>query len=144
MSPTACSGPGSGTLLLDLLTEDEEQLDLRSREFGFHIGLLARRLVGDIDWLATHFGGGQLQVGLFGASTGAAAALVAAAERPSPVAAVVCRGGRPDLAGPALKGAMAPTLLIVGADPQVLALNRQAAAWFITYLRQMSVDPSVG
>lgn len=108
MSPTACSGPGSGTLLLDLLTEDEEQLDLRSREFGFDIGLLARRLVGAIDWLATHF------------------------------------GGRPDLAGPALKGAMAPTLLIVGADPQVLALNRQAAAWFITYLRQMSVDPSVG
>ncbi|MFL6221232.1 MAG: hypothetical protein ACJ75K_00085 [Actinomycetes bacterium] len=101
--------------------------------------------MGAIDWLATHFGGGQLQVGLFGASTGAAAALVAAAERPSPAAAVVCRGGRPDLAGPALKGAMAPTLLIVGgADPQVLALNRQAAAWFITYLRQMSVDPSVG
>jgi putative phosphoribosyl transferase len=110
---------GFGTLLLDLLTEDEEQLDLRSREFGFDIGLLARRLVGAIDWLATHFGGGQLQVGLFGASTGAAAALVAAAERPSPVAAVVCRGGRPDLAGPALKGAMAPTLLIVGgADPR--------------------------
>jgi putative phosphoribosyl transferase len=66
---------GFGTLLLDLLTEDEEQLDLRSRELRFDIGLLARRLMGAIDWLAAHFGGGQLRVGLFGASTGAAAAL---------------------------------------------------------------------
>ena len=168
---------GLGTLLLDLLTADEEEVDRRSRELRFDIGLLARRLVGAIDWLAARFGG-ELRVGLFGASTGAAAALVAAAERPSPVAAVVCRGGRPDLAGPALKGVMAPTLLIVGgADPQVLALNRQAAgrltaehrlevvpgaghlfeepgaleevarqaaAWFVTYLGQMSVDPLVG
>jgi putative phosphoribosyl transferase len=166
-----------GTLLLDLLTADEEQLDLRSRELRFDIGLLARRLVGAIDWLTARFGG-ERRVGLFGASTGAAAALVAAAERPSPVAAVVSRGGRPDLAGPALERVMAPTLLIVGgADTQVLTLNRQAAgrlaaphrlevvpgaghlfeepdaleevarqaaAWFVTYLRQMSADPSVG
>ena len=169
---------GFGTLLLDLLTEDEEQLDLRSHELRFDIGLLARRLVSAIDWLAAHFGGGQLRVGLFGASTGAAAALVAAADRPDRVAAVVSRGGRPDLTGPALERVMAPTLLIVGgADIRVLALNRQAAgrltaphrlevvpgaghlfeergaleevarqaaAWFVTYLRQMSVDPSVG
>jgi putative phosphoribosyl transferase len=119
---------GLGTLLLDLLTADEEQLDLHSREFRFDIGLLARRLVGAVDWLTAHVGGGELRVGLFGASTGAAAALVAAAERPSRVAAVVSRGGRPDLAGPALERVAAPTLLIVGgADPQVLALNRQAA-----------------
>jgi putative phosphoribosyl transferase len=165
-----------GTLLLDLLTADEEQLDLRSRKLRFDIGLLARRLVGAIDWLTARFGG-ELRVGLFGASTGAAAALVAAAKRPSPVAAVVSRGGRPDLAGPALEGVAAPTLLIVGgADPQVLALNRQAAgrlaaehrlevvagaghlfeepgaleevarqaaAWFVTYLRQISPDPLV-
>src|SRR5215207_6751220 len=117
---------GLGTLLMDLLTADEEQLDLRSREFRFDIGLLARRLVGAVDWLTAHVGGGELRVGLFGASTGAAAALVAAAERPSRVAAVVSRGGRPDLAGPALERVAAPTLLIVGgADPQVLALNRQ-------------------
>jgi putative phosphoribosyl transferase len=118
---------GLGTLLLDLLTAEEEQLDLRSRELRFDIGLLARRLVGAVDWLAARFGG-ELRVGLFGASTGAAAALVAAAERPSRVGGVVSRGGRPDLAGPALGRVTAPTLLIVGgADPQVLTLNRQAA-----------------
>jgi putative phosphoribosyl transferase len=118
---------GLGTLLMDLLTADEEQVDLRSRELRFNIGLLARRLVGAVDWLADRFGG-ELPMGLFGARTGAAAALVAAAERPSQVAAVVSRGGRPDLAGPALDRVSAPTLLIVGgADPQVLTLNRQAA-----------------
>jgi putative phosphoribosyl transferase len=119
---------GLGTLLMDLLTADEEQVDLRSRELRFDIGLLARRLVGAVDWLTDRFGEGP-RLGLFGASTGAAAALVAAAERPSRVAAVVSRGGRPDLAGPALEHVRAPTLLIVGgADPQVLALNRQASA----------------
>ena len=118
---------GLGTLLLDLLTADEEQLDLHTRQLRFDIGLLARRLVGAVDWLAARLGG-ELRVGLFGASTGAAAALVAAAERPNRVAAVVSRGGRPDLAGPALEGVRAPTLLIVGgADTQVLTLNRQAA-----------------
>jgi putative phosphoribosyl transferase len=123
---------GLGTLLLDLLTADEEQLDLRSRELRFDIGLLAWRLVGAIDWLAARFGG-ELRVGLFGASTGAAAALVAAAERPNRVAAVVSRGGRPDLAGPALERVTAPTLLIVGgADTQVLTLNRQAAGRLAT------------
>src|SRR5919108_165457 len=118
---------GLGTLLMDLLTADEEQLDLRSRELRFDIGLLARRLVAAVDWLTARFGG-ELPVGLFGASTGAAAALVAAAQRSDRVAAVVSRGGRPDLAGPALERVLAPTLLVVGgADPQVLALNRQAS-----------------
>jgi len=135
---------GLGTLLLDLLTADEEQLDLRSRELRFDIGLLARRLVGAVDWLAAHFSAGELRVGLFGASTGAAAALVAAAERPNRVTAVVSRGGRPDLAGPALERVMAPTLLIVGgADPQVLALNRQAAGRLAAEHR-LKVVPGAG
>jgi putative phosphoribosyl transferase len=121
-------GAGLGTLLMDLLTADEEEVDLRSRELRFDIGLLARRLVAAVDWLTARFGE-EPRLGLFGASTGAAAALVAAAERPDRVAAVVSRGGRPDLAGPALEQVPAPTLLIVGgADPQVLALNRQASA----------------
>jgi putative phosphoribosyl transferase len=118
---------GFGTLLLDLLTTDEEQLDLRSRELRFDIGLLGRRLVGAIDWLADQYGGTELPIGLFGASTGAAAALVAAVARADRVTAVVSRGGRPDLAGAALGRVRAPTLLIVGAlDPQVLELNRAA------------------
>ena len=120
-------GAGLGTLLMDLLTADEEQVDLRSGELRFDIGLLARRLVAAVDWLTDRFGE-EPRLGLFGASTGAAAALVAAAERPDRVAAVVSRGGRPDLAGPALEQVPAPTLLIVGgADPQVLELNRQAS-----------------
>jgi putative phosphoribosyl transferase len=118
---------GFGTLLLDLLTADEEQLDLRSRELRFDIGLLGCRLVGAIDWLAARFSGTELPIALFGASTGAAAALVAAVTRADRVAAVVSRGGRPDLAGPALSRVRAPTLLVVGAlDPQVLELNRAA------------------
>jgi putative phosphoribosyl transferase len=120
-------GAGLGTLLMDLLTADEERVDLRSRELRFDIDLLAGRLVGAVDWLAARLGQG-LRLGLFGASTGAAAALVAAARRPERVAAVVSRGGRPDLAGPALERVRAPTLLVVGgADTTVLALNRQAA-----------------
>jgi putative phosphoribosyl transferase len=134
---------GFGTLLLDLLTADEEQVDLRTRELRFDIGLLARRLVGAVDWLAAR-SGGQSSVGLFGASTGAAAALVAATERPGRVAAVVSRGGRPDLAGPALERVTAPTLLIVGgADPQVLALNREAAGRLAAEHR-LEVVPGAG
>jgi putative phosphoribosyl transferase len=117
---------GLGTLLMDLLTPDEEEFDLHSRELRFDIGLLARRLVGAVDWSTARFGA-DLHLGLFGASTGAAAALVAAAERPDRVAAVVSRGGRPDLAGAALGQVRAPTLLVVGTlDPQVLELNRSA------------------
>jgi putative phosphoribosyl transferase len=134
---------GLGSLLVDLLTADEEQLDLRSREFRFDIGLLARRLAGAIDWLTARFGA-ALRLGLFGASTGAAAALVAAAERPDRVAAVVSRGGRPDLAGPALAQVRAPTLLIVGgADTQVLALNRRAMGG-LSAPNRLEVVPAAG
>ena len=135
---------GFGTLVLDLLTTDEEQLDLRSRELRFDIGLLGRRLVGAIDWLAARFGGTELPIGLFGASTGAAAALVAAVTRADRVAAVVSRGGRPDLAGSALERLTAPTLLIVGAlDPQVLELNRRAAER-LTCPHRLEVVPGAG
>jgi putative phosphoribosyl transferase len=134
---------GFATLLLDLLTTHEEQLDLRSRELRFDIGLLGRRLVGAIDWLAARFGT-ELPIGLFGASTGAAAALVAAVARADRVAAVVSRGGRPDLAGPALERLTAPTLLIVGAlDPQVLELNRRAAGR-LSCPHRLAVVPGAG
>ena len=114
---------GFGTLLFDLLREDEET----DRRAVFDIALLTGRLLLVLAWVhRTH---GDLRVGLFGASTGAAAALMAAADPASDVAAVVSRGGRPDLAGPALAAVAAPTLLIVGgADTAVLALNRDAAA----------------
>ncbi|MFL5823225.1 MAG: dienelactone hydrolase family protein [Solirubrobacteraceae bacterium] len=115
------------TLLLDLLTEDEERLDLRTRELRFDVGLLGRRLIGAVEWLEHEPETAALPVGCFGASTGAAAALTAAALLPDRVRAVVSRGGRPDLAGESLESVDAPTLLIVGgADPVVLDLNRQA------------------
>ncbi|HEU4978053.1 MAG TPA: dienelactone hydrolase family protein [Solirubrobacteraceae bacterium] len=118
---------GLGTLLLDLLTEDEERLDLRTRELRFDIPLLARRMVAAIDWLEHEPATGRLPAGCFGASTGAAAALIAAAQRPRRVRAVVSRGGRPDLAGGDLPGVRAPTLLIVGGhDGVVIELNQQA------------------
>lgn len=116
-----------GTLLLDLLTAEEERVDDETRLHRFDIDLLAGRVVVAIDWLTAAQGTRHLPVGLFGASTGAAAALVAASERPGEVRAVVSRGGRPDLAGPALASVHSPTLLIVGSrDEVVLALNRQA------------------
>jgi pimeloyl-ACP methyl ester carboxylesterase len=119
---------GFGTLLLDLLTEQEERVDMVTAEHRFDIGLLGHRLTAAVDWLGRHPVAGALPVELFGASTGAAAALVAAAERPDRVHSVVSRGGRPDLAGDALERVRAPVLLIVGgADPQVLAMNRDAA-----------------
>ncbi len=125
---------GLGTLLLDLLTEAEEAVDLRTGELRFDIDLLAGRLAGAVAWLDGQEGLGELRqrlgrlrLGYFGASTGAAAALVAAARQGDRIAAVVSRGGRPDLAGESLPGVRAPTLLIVGgADQTVLALNRQA------------------
>jgi dienelactone hydrolase len=122
-------GAGLATLLLDLLTPEEEHVDIRTRHLRFDIGLLARRLVGAVDWLRSHPALHGLAIGLFGASTGAAAALVAAAERPDAVKAVVSRGGRPDLAGAALSGVRAPTLLIVGGrDTPVIGLNQEALA----------------
>jgi dienelactone hydrolase len=120
---------GLATLLMDLLTPQEEAVDLRTRHLRFDIPLLARRVIASIDWLAADATAKDLPVGCFGASTGAAAALIAAAERPERVGAVVSRGGRPDLAGEALARVHAPTLLIVGGnDPEVLRLNEQALA----------------
>lgn len=118
-----------GTLLLDLLTEREERIDVITAEFRFDIPLLAQRVVAAIDWAATFPQTSSLSLGLFGASTGAAAALIAAAERPAVVRAVVSRGGRPDLADAALERVAAPTLLIVGGrDEVVIQLNREAFA----------------
>lgn len=118
---------GLGTLLIDLLTESEEVLDARTGNLRFDIRLLARRLTGCVDWLAKHPETGDLPIGAFGASTGAAAALCTAADRPSLVGAVVSRGGRPDLARDVLGRVRAPTLLLVGArDLQVLSLNEAA------------------
>ena len=118
---------GLATLLLDLLSPDEESVDVRTAELRFNIGLLAERLLQATDWLVRQPQLEKLQFGYFGASTGAAAALVAAADAPRHAAAVVSRGGRPDLAGPALVRVQAPTLLIVGGgDDVVIELNREA------------------
>jgi pimeloyl-ACP methyl ester carboxylesterase len=120
---------GFATLLLDLLTPNEEELDRRSGEYRFDIGRLAERLVGAADWLATDEATAKLALSLFGASTGGGAALVAAAEIPERVTTVISRGGRPDLAGDALPRVQAPTLLVVGGDDDVvLELNRAALA----------------
>lgn len=117
------------TLLVDLLTSDEETIDLRTGQLRFDIELLAERLISVTDWLMQQRDTRRLRIGYFGASTGAGAALVAAAERPDMVGAVVSRGGRPDLAGAALARVRAPTLLIVGGnDFQVVELNRAALA----------------
>ena len=117
------------TLLIDLLTLDEEVIDARTAQLRFDIGLLAERLVAATDWLTQFPDTRQLRIGYFGASTGAAAALAAAALRTDVVGAVVSRGGRPDLAGAALMRVRAPTLLIVGEnDGQVIQLNREALA----------------
>jgi len=118
---------GLATLLIDLLTLDEETVDIHTAHLRFNIDLLAERLVGATDWLTQHAQTADLPIGYFGASTGAAAALVAAAERPDIVAAIVSRGGRPDLAGETLRHVQAPTLLIVGGhDEPVIDLNREA------------------
>lgn len=119
---------GYGTLLMDLLTADEDQVDSRTRQFRFDIERLASRLTGAIRWLSDRDDTGTLPLALFGASTGAAAALCAAAEVPDHVQLVISRGGRPDLAGDALDRIRTPTILIVGGrDPQVLDLNKAAA-----------------
>jgi dienelactone hydrolase len=115
------------TLLADLLTEEEEKEDLKTRRLRFDIPLLADRLTGIAAWLEQDPDLRTLKIGWFGASTGAGAALIAAARRPANIIAVVSRGGRPDLAGDALPSVRAPVLLIVGEnDPDVLELNRQA------------------
>jgi putative phosphoribosyl transferase len=132
---------GLGTLLVDLLTPAEEAVDQITAQHRFDIALLARRLVAAVDWLR-HTAAPELPVGLFGASTGAAAALVAAAERPADIRAVVSRGGRPDLAGAALARVRAATLLIVGSrDPQVLELNRLALQALGAMEKQLVIVP---
>jgi putative phosphoribosyl transferase len=116
---------GLATLLIDLLTHEEELVDTRTAHLRFDIELLATRLVGASEWLTIHQS--NLKIGLFGASTGGGAALVAAAHIPDRIAAVVSRGGRPDLAGPALPFVKAPTLLIVGGDDlPVIQMNKDA------------------
>lgn len=118
-----------GTLLFDLLTPSEEKEDELTAEYRFNIPLLADRLVGATEWLRNNPSTKKLKIGYFGASTGAAAALIAAAKLPNEVVAVVSRGGRPDLAGDYLPRVMAPTLLLVGGlDTEVIELNRQAMA----------------
>lgn len=118
-----------GTLLMDLLTEKEERVDNQTRELRFDIDFLAKRLTDTLTWAAAQPVLGKLPIGVFGASTGAAAALVAAAMLPDVVRSVVSRGGRPDLAGASLPGVKAPTMLIVGGyDDAVLVLNEQAKA----------------
>ena len=118
---------GLATLLFDLLTAEEHAIDQYSREFRFDIAMLSERMIATIDWLGSEAAVKDLSIGLFGASTGAAAALNAAAGRPDRIAAVVSRGGRPDLAMQSLPQVRSPTLLIVGGyDLQVIELNRQA------------------
>ena len=120
---------GLATLLMDLLTVDEESLDERTGHLRFDIGLLAERLMSATDWIASEPASRPLAIGYFGASTGAAAALVAAAQRPGLVRAIVSRGGRPDLASGALLRVSAPALLIVGGlDVPVIDMNREAMA----------------
>ncbi|TDC33333.1 hydrolase [Micromonospora sp. 15K316] len=121
------NGEALGTVLIDLLTPAEDAVDARTAELRFNIPLLAERLAAIVDWLGAEQSTRGLPVGLFGASTGAAAALVSAAARPAKVSAVVSRGGRPDLASSALSDVRAPTLLLVGGlDDEVIALNEQA------------------
>src|SRR5438270_2243017 len=120
---------GLATLLIDLLMQEEEMIDLQTAELRFDIRLLAERLGGVTDWLASEPSTAGLSIGYFGASTGAAAALIAAADRPKTVRAIVSRGGRPDLAMSVLPSIRQPTLLIVGgADEVVIDLNRRALA----------------
>jgi dienelactone hydrolase len=118
---------GIGTLLFDLLTHEEEKIDLRTRHLRFDIGLLARRLVDVTEWVEKQKETSHLRIGYFGASTGGGAALVAAAKLGDRIGAVVSRGGRPDMAGEALPQVVSPTLLIVGGfDDVVIRLNEEA------------------
>jgi putative phosphoribosyl transferase len=138
----ALQDAGLATLLLDLLTAEEEAKDVQTGRLRFDIGMLAERLVGATDWLTHNPATASLPIGYFGASTGGGAALVAAAERPVVVGAVVSRGGRPDLAGPSLPRVQAPTLLIVGGeDWPVIGLNQQALAELGAAEKQLILIP---
>lgn len=140
----ALAEAGCATLLFDLLTAEEGKLDERTAQLRFDIALLAGRLAEVVDWMRAGHELGTQPVGLFGASTGAAAALVAAGKRPHDVGAVVSRGGRPDLAGDTLSAVRAPTLLVVGGrDVEVLSLNERAAAR-LTAEHRVAVVPGAG
>jgi len=133
---------GLGTLLIDLSTPYEKQADNRTGNYRFDLGLLAERLLAAMNWLGHNPATNDLTIGLFGASTGAGAALMAAAERPDLVGAVVSRGGRPDLAGADLAYVQAPTLLLVGGnDSMVLQLNRQAWVQLGAKEKQLLIVP---
>ena len=133
---------GVATLLFDLLTPQEEAMDAETAQLRFDISLLAERLVSVTDWARAQAATSMLRIGYFGASTGTAAALVAAAARPDAVHAVVSRGGRADLAGPYLGRVLAPTLLIVGGeDPGVLAMSRTAMRQLGTAKTELVVVP---
>jgi putative phosphoribosyl transferase len=141
---------GLGTLLMDLLTEAEERTDVYTREHRFDIALLARRVTAAVDWLAGELAApgkarGQAvppaRLGLFGASTGAAAALMCAAKRPGVIGAVVSRGGRPDLAGGMLGHVTAPTLLIVGGHDDVVIELNQKALEVMTCVKRLEIVP---
>jgi putative phosphoribosyl transferase len=130
-----------GTLLFDLLTQEEEETDIVTAEYRFNIPLLADRLIGATEWLRNDPKTKRLAFGYFGASTGAAAALIAAAKLPNEISAVVSRGGRPDLAGKYLPKVVTPTLLLVGGlDTEVIELNRQAMAQ-MTAEKKMVIIP---
>lgn len=138
----ALQSHGIATLLFDLLTHDEESIDHTTAELRFDINLLAKRLVGATRWVMGHPETQALKVGYFGASTGAAAALVAAAQLRETVVVVVSRGGRPDLAGPSLGLVRAPTLLIVGGhDEIVIDLNREAMARMVCASKELVIIP---
>ncbi len=129
------------TLLIDLLSQKEEEIDLRTQHLRFDIPMLAQRLVGIANWVESNPNIKHLKIGYFGSSTGGGAALIAAAKKPEHIAAVVSRGGRPDLAGEYLPQVKAPTLLIVGErDPQVIALNKQALA-HLNDLSKLNIIP---
>jgi len=133
---------GIATLLFDLLTQQEEQVDRVTAQHRFDIRLLADRLITATQWTMLRPELASLNIGYFGASTGAAAALVAAAEHPDKIAAVVSRGGRPDLAGEALRNVQAPTLLIVGGDDEpVIGMNREALARLRCPAKQLTIVP---
>lgn len=133
---------GCSTLLFDLLTEREEARDAATRALRFDIPFLATRLIETTAWIASRPETQELRIGYFGASTGAAAALVAAAIRPLLVGAIVSRGGRPDLAGDYLRRVDAPTLLIVGgADLEVLRLTRPALADLRSPVKSLEIIP---
>ena len=132
---------GFSTFLFDLLTQEEEAIDIHTREFRFNIPLLAERLIVATQWVQSNPETSNLKIGYFGASTGAAAALIAAAQLPSHISAVVSRGGRPDLALPFLRYVKSPTLLIVGAlDHDVIELN-QFALDHLQCEKKMSIVP---